>query len=137
MQKMFERMRINNIMKEDMVQTNRNIYNNKIQSIRSQRENEKKFHNECTSFINTKSEAMQKAETRRKNSYAQLMRDALKRQINEKTNKIDNDKKRKATDYLNSTGLNLPSYNYSKTTACSDCGTKYEKKYLTKVKKYL
>ncbi len=122
-------------MKEDMIRTNTLMHNYKITAVKSQRDKDKKSANDQIKFINTKSEAFKQAEFNRKNSYVQIMKDSLKKQISEKIKNSENDRKRKVTSELNSTGLNLPCYNESKTTACSDCGNKYDRKMLTKVKK--
>ncbi len=126
---------MNKKMKEDMIRTNNIIHNNKLQILKSQRENDKKMELDYSKFINTKGEALLEADNRRKNSYVQIMKDGLKKQINDKCKTLEKDKKSKMTDEQNSTGLNLPSYSDFKTTACSDCGNKYQKNMLTKVKK--
>jgi hypothetical protein len=127
-------MKINKQMKEDMVKTNK-IINNKVQTLKSQRENDKKMEVDYGKFINSKSEALNQTENKRNNSYVQLMMDGLRRQMGHNIKKLDIEKKNKLNKELNSTGLNLPSYYDSKTTACSDCGTKYAKNMLTKIKK--
>jgi hypothetical protein len=132
---MADRIKYNKQMKEDMIRTNKLMHNNKIQAVKSHRDKDKKSANDQYNFINTNSEALRQAEFNQKNSYVQILKDSLKRQINEKVKNKQEDSKRKVASELNSTGLNLPCYSDLRTTACSDCGVKYDSKMLTKVKK--
>ena len=118
-----------------MLKTNKNIHAYKINTANKERENDKKVETNFYNFINTKNEILLQNEMRRKNSYAQIMKESLRKQINDKNKNSKIENTRKKTDELSSTGLNLPSYNVSKTTACTDCGTKYQKNMLTKTKK--
>ena len=129
--KVFLRMKEMQNMRDNMIKTNKIIDQSNKNKIRIEKEKDNKIVREYHSFINTKSEVLAQNELNRKKTYTQIMMEGLSRQLKEKQSKNKNDKIKNKIDELNSTGMNLPSYNDTRNCTCNGCGNKYKRNFLS------